>query len=191
MAMAEKIGKWTLHELHRLPDDGNKYELVRGELFVTPPPSDAHEELAAVLTRILDPYVARYRLGRVYHPRAVIRVLKSEVEPDLMVRTVPDRLPVKWEHAPLPLLVVEILSGTTRRRDREQKRAFYMQAGIPEYWIVDGEAREILVVRQGAELVSRQTTLTWHPRGADEPLVIDVGLIFRDALGDAPLRDII
>src|SRR5919198_1343974 len=83
MHMAQQVKKWTLRELHRLPDDGNKYELVRGELFVTPPPSDEHEELLAILHRLLDGYVARHGLGRVYRPRAVLRFQGSEVEPDL------------------------------------------------------------------------------------------------------------
>ena len=73
MHMATQLTRWTLAELHRLPDDGNKYELVRGELFVTPPPTDAHETVLARLTRILDPFVAANDLGMVYHPRAVIR----------------------------------------------------------------------------------------------------------------------
>ena len=184
MSMAEHIRKWTLRELHRLPDDGNKYELVRGELFVTPPPSNAHEELAAVLTRMLEPYVASQRLGRIYRPRAVIRVLGSEVEPDLMVRPVPTHASVTWEQAPLPLLVVEILSDATRRRDHSQKRSLYMDAGIPEYWIVDGESRAIAVARPGAEISLCRETLTWHPRGADEAYVLEVARFFLEALGE-------
>ena len=73
MPMAQTTDDWTLDQLHRLPDDGNKYELVRGELFVTPPPSVGHEELVAVLARILRGYVETWRLGRVYTPRSVLR----------------------------------------------------------------------------------------------------------------------
>ena len=182
MPMAQRIKKWTLRDLHALPDDGNKYELVRGELFVTPAPTDAHEELGAVLNELLVPYVARHWLGRVYRPRAVIQVLESEVEPDVMVRPVPRTQPVEWADAPLPHLVVEILSATTRRRDREQKRSLYMDAGIPEYWIVDGHERRILVVRAGEDVAWCSTTLSWHPRGADEPFTFDVQQFFREAL---------
>jgi len=77
---------WTLAELDRLPDDGNKYEIVDGELFVKPTPSPAHEQLAAVLHAILARFVRAERLGNIYRPRAVIRAGGSEVEPDLMVR---------------------------------------------------------------------------------------------------------
>ena len=79
MAMSMPAKAWTLEELHRLPDDGNKYELIRGELFVTPPPSVDHEELLARLTDVLAEYVKKHDLGRVYHPRAVIRFQRQFV----------------------------------------------------------------------------------------------------------------
>ena len=86
MEMATKLKRWTLDEVHRLPEDGNKYELVRGDLFVTPPPTDDHESILARVSRSLDPYVEANGLGLVYHPRSVVRFEGSEVEPDLMVR---------------------------------------------------------------------------------------------------------
>ena len=181
MPMAQ-TPKWTLRELHRLPDDGNKYELVRGELFVTPAPSREHEELAARLARTLDVYAAKHRLGLVYRPRAIIRIGESEVEPDLMVRPASPGPPSGWEDAPLPWLVVEILSDTTRRRDLREKRALYLDTGIPEYWIVDGEARRVRVVRPNAGDQDYDSSLTWHPAGAAEPLVIDLPRFFRQAL---------
>jgi hypothetical protein len=63
MHMATNLKRWTLEELHRLPDDGNKYELVRGDLFVTPPPNDGHETILARLTDVLTPYVRAQRLA--------------------------------------------------------------------------------------------------------------------------------
>lgn len=181
MPMAQ-IRKWTLRELHRLPDDGNKYELVRGDLFVTPAPSREHEEIAARLARILDIYAATHRLGLVYRPRAIIRIGESEVEPDLMVRPASPGAPSGWEDAPLPLLVVEILSDTTRRRDQWEKRTLYTDAGIPEYWIVDGEERRVRRVSPNAPDEECRSSLTWHPVGAAEPLVIDLPRFFRQAL---------
>ena len=184
MPMAAKTKRWTLGELHRLPDDGNKYEVVRGELFVTPAPTAEHEELAAVLGRILDRYVERQTLGRVYRPRAVIQVRHSEVEPDIMVRSRAPGPPPSWRKAPVPMLVVEILSDTTRRRDHLQKRHLYLDLGVPEYWIVDGEERTIRVVRPDEPDITQSESLTWHPEGASEPLVLDVRALFREALGD-------
>jgi hypothetical protein len=96
-----------------LPDDGNKYELVRGELFVTPPPTLDHETTTARLTRRLDPLVAAHRLGLIYHPKAVMRFEGSEVEPDLMVRQPGVRKATNWDSASVPSLVVEVLSPST------------------------------------------------------------------------------
>jgi Uma2 family endonuclease len=181
--MAAKTKRWTLGELHRLPDDGNKYEVVRGELFVTPAPAAEHEEIAVVFRRLLEPYVERESLGRVYTPRAVIQLRHSEVEPDIMVRRRAPGPPPTWRKAPVPMLVVEILSDSTRRRDHLQKRQLYLDIGVPEYWIVDGEERTIRVVRPDEPDVEHSDSLTWHPEGAAEPLALDVRAMFREALG--------
>lgn len=56
MHMAGGTKQWTLEELHALPDDGNKYEVIDGELYVTPPPSPEHGTILARLSRILEPW---------------------------------------------------------------------------------------------------------------------------------------
>ena len=169
---------WTLEEVHSLPDDGNKYELIRGELFVTPPPTDDHETISARLTRLLDPFVAANGLGYVYHPRAVMRFQRSEVEPDLMVRTSHPKPSEGWDSAPLPSLIVEIASPTTRRRDREQKRQLYLDARVPEYWIVDPEQRSITVVRPGDRDHSECEQIVWAPPGTAAQLTLQLSDIF-------------
>ena len=176
MAMPNAVKRWTLQELHSLPDDGNKYELVRGELLVTPPPTYDHETIGARLTQILVPYVAAHCLGLVYHPRAVLRFEGSEVEPDLMVRPVAPG--ADWDGAPLPILIVEILSPSTRRRDREQKRELYVDAGVAEYWMVDPETRSITVVAPGRGDVVEADALVWLPSGASVPLTIELVEVF-------------
>ena len=179
MHMATVTKEWTLGELRRLPeDDGNKYELVRGELFVTPPPTDHHETISARLTRLLDPYVAEHDLGFVYRPRAVMRFDGSEVEPDLMVRRSQGRRDATWDEAPTPILIVEILSGNTRRRDRLQKRNLYLDAGVAEYWLVDPERRTVTSIRAGYEDLVVVKQLNWLPPGVSAPLTVDVALVF-------------
>jgi Uma2 family endonuclease len=176
--MATATKRWTLEELHSLPDDGNKYELINGELFVTPPPTDQHETILARLTRILDPYVAQYGLGYVYHPRAVIRTRGSEVEPDLMVRRPREQRDAKWEDAPMAILVVEVLSPYTRRRDQLQKRDHYMSVGVAEYWIIDPDDMSVRQIRPGQPDDVPHASLTWFPTGAAEPLAFEVGELF-------------
>ena len=177
MSMAATPRAWTLDDLYALPDDGNKHELVRGELFVTPAPSYGHEAILAHLTHILDPYVTANGLGLVLRARAALRHEGSEVEPDLMVRRRNSRNE-NWETAPAPSLVVEVLSPTTRRRDREQKRAFYLDAGVGEYWVIDPDARTITAARHGALDSLHRDSMTWQPAGAPAPLAFDIGAVF-------------
>jgi Uma2 family endonuclease len=178
MAMALEAGQWTLEELHRLPDDGNKYELVRGELFVTPAPTPPHETVLARLHALLAPFVAEHRLGLVYRPRAVVQFDGSEVEPDLMVRqTIPDR--TAWRDAPTPILVVEVASRTTARRDRNQKRQLYLDAGVAEYWIIDRLQRSLTIVRPGEPDVDVRGEFAWQPAGVVASLRIELA----DVLG--------
>lgn len=178
MAMAASSSGWTLDELHRLPDDGNKYELVRGELFVAPAPSMEHETLIARLNAHLLPYVMRHGLGLVYHARTVVRAGGSEVEPDLMVRPEMTMTGDDWENAPLPILVVEVTSSSTRRRDLTEKRAFYRDLGIAEYWVIDPPSRRVHVTGPDRSDTTVVEQLTWHPAGAIEPLHIHVAPLF-------------
>ncbi len=181
MRMATETKRWTLEEVHSLPDDGNRYELVHGDLYVTPPPTDPHETIAARLRRIIDPFVEKHGLGLVFSPKAVFRLGSDvQLEPDLMVRQLHPDPRGSWETAPLPLLVVEVLSPTTRRRDFGVKRSVYIdEAGIPEYWVLDGEARTVTVMRSGVADVVVNDRLIWAPPGATEPLVIDLAHVFR------------
>ena len=183
MLMAPPTIAWTLAELDRLPDDGNTYELIDGELFVTPAPAPAHEELVSRLLKIIAPFVWKHGIGAIYTPHAVVRKGASQVEPDLMVRHAVSPAPETWVETPTPSLVVEVLSRTTQRRDREQKRNFYMRIGVAEYWMVDRWERCIHVVRRdGSDLVA-DAHLQWQPDGATEPLHIDVAAYFDAALG--------
>ena len=178
MHMANRVRKfWTFEELESLPDDGNKYELIHGELFVTPPPTNSHETILARITRILDAYVAAHDLGYVYRPRSVIRVTpNTEVEPDLMVRQPSEGL--DWHEAPLPILVAEVASDSTRRRDRVHKRGLYTELGIPEYWMIDGDDRTVCVARPDRDDTTTDSQLVWHPEGPEVPLVISLSDIF-------------
>ena len=177
MQMSSAVKQWTLEEVHSLPDDGNKYELVRGELFVTPAPTPSHETIASRLSAILMPYVKQRGLGLVFHPRAVMRFQGSEVEPDLMVRQ-PPRDHETWDTAPTPILIAGIWSPSTRRRDHVQTRSLYMDAGVAEYWMVDPERRVITVVRLGRDDLEARETMSWRPAGATEDLTFEVASVF-------------
>jgi Uma2 family endonuclease len=76
-----------------------------------------------------------------------------------------------------------VLSEATRVRDVVAKRSLYLDAGIDEYWIVDGNARSITVVRLGHEDVVAMHLLRWSPLTVSEPLELDVRAMFDAALG--------
>ena len=174
---------WTLRDLASLPDDGNKYEVIHGELFVTPAPRPKHELILGRLTQILVPFVAANRLGLVQHPRAVVRFQGSEAEPDLMVRQLPSSEDVDWEEMPTPSLVVEVISPFTRRRDHEDKKEFYIDAGVAESWIVDPENRNVAVVDARGQKRIEQEKIEWRPAGTPETLSFRVAELFA---GTAP-----
>ena len=177
MPMVTASKRWTLDELHALPDDGNKYEVVRGELFVTPAPSVTHENVISRLIHLLAPYVEREALGSLYGSRAVLRFRDSEVEPDLLVRRAPpDGSP--WAAAPIPSLIIEVFSPSTKRHDEIEKRDLYMDAGVGAYWMVDPVRRVIIVIRRGQENVVVTEEMSWHPEGASAPLVFALARVF-------------
>jgi Uma2 family endonuclease len=183
MHMALKIKRWTRGDLEHLPDDGNAYEVVLGELFVTPAPRARHQAIVVVLARLLGRYVDTLGLGDVHQARSVLVFDGSEVEPDIMVRPKVPPPPPEWENAPPPFLVVEVSSDTTSRRDRIQKRSLYMEAGVAEYWIIDGDRRAITVVRPDQSDADLIDWLRWHPAGAPAAFELDIAAMFREALG--------
>ena len=175
MSVSTATRKWTLEELHGLPDDGNRYELVHGELLVTPAPTAVHETILARLSRILDRFVEAQGLGLVYRPRSVIRRRpRSEVEPDLYVSAEI----VDYDAAPIPMLVVEVLSPYTRRRDESIKRAYYLdEVGVPEYWMIDPDAGTLRVARRAGPDVTYEGMMVWAPPASDS-LSFDVRDLF-------------
>jgi len=177
MRMATLDKRWTLEELHRLPDDGNRYEVVRGELFVTPAPRRSHEIILARLHEILASFVRANNLGLIFH-RAIIRFDESQVEPDLVVQQAHAIAEVNWDTAPTPNLAVEVQSDVTRRRDLGVKRQLYLAAGIPEYWVVDEDTKSVRVIRNGMPDVVVTDAMRWPPVAVAETLVFEVVSLF-------------
>ena len=183
MPMATIARRWTLDELHALPEDGNKYEVIRGQLCVTPTPTPTHETIKSRMIHTLVPYVKSEGLGLVYVPRAVVQFEDSEVEPDLMVRQAHEGDSTTWASAPIPSLVVEVFSPSTKRRDQNQKRDLYLDAGVGEYWMVDPERRAVIVIARGQANRVVTDEMSWHPAGALAPLVFPVADVFESPTG--------
>lgn len=180
MHMAVTRKAWTVVERDRLPDDGNRYEVVDGELFVTPMPVPRHQVIAQRLFLCLYPYVTKHQIGSVFDSGTdVIFGPRNGVVPDVAVYPVrPERLPKKWVNAPKPILLAEVRSDSTWRRDVGPKRSLYVRRKIPEYWIVDGDDRTVVVVRPGHEDAVITDVLRWRPIELVKALAIDLKEIF-------------
>jgi Uma2 family endonuclease len=145
MAEIVKARSWTYELWRRLPDDGNRYEIVEGALFVTPSPRRRHQEAAGTLYRLLGNYLEANPIGECYHaPFDVLLSEKTVVEPDILFVS-RERLEITTEEGLIaaPDLVVEVLSKSTRHRDLGAKRRAYGKNGVREYWIVDPDARRV------------------------------------------------
>jgi Uma2 family endonuclease len=169
-----------------LPDDGNRYEVVGGDLLVTPAPAWRHQRAIGGLYRRLDQYVREHMLGEVIFAPADIEFdERNMVEPDLFViPLVEGGKPRDWADVGRLLLAVEVLSPNTARHDRFTKRRLYQERGVPEYWIVDLDAR--LVERWKPEQERPEIladTIAWHPNASPPPLELDLPAYFVDVLG--------
>jgi Uma2 family endonuclease len=184
MSTQLKQSGWTYAEFARLPSDGNRYEVIAGELYVTPAPRPRHELISQRLNRLLDGFVVEHDLGWVF--TAPIDVLFAEgeyVEPDLVfvrrerVGTISDR---GIEAA--PDLIIEILSDSTVKTDRGPKLRQYTRFGVPLYWIADPEAGHVEVFRLQENPhvpVVHADTVTWTPVAGGPTLRIEVPPLFR------------
>jgi Uma2 family endonuclease len=183
--MALRTHGWTRADLDRLPDDdGNRYEIIDGELLVTPAPRPAHEFIIDELGWLLEEYCRREGIGRAFHGKSAVVTEASHIEPDIAVRENVVPPPPRWDDVPRPLLVVEVLSSSSRRNDLVRKRTFYRGIGVPEYWVVDGDDRTILVVTADGDRVEREN-LNWHPAAARSTFVLDLPAFFTEILGRA------
>jgi Uma2 family endonuclease len=137
--------KLTYADYAKLPDDGRRYEILDGELAVTPAPVPRHQAVSRNLLYVLHGYVRDRGLGEVFDaPIDVILADTTIVEPDLVfVSTAKRQLITERAIEGPPDLMVEILSPHSQRHDRITKFALYARFGIPHYWIVDTGARSI------------------------------------------------
>jgi Uma2 family endonuclease len=143
-----KQGHWTYEDWLRLPDDGNRYEVIEGELIVSPPPGLPHQRSSGALFLRLAEYVEKHGLGMLVAAPVGVRLPGHPVpfQPDLVfVRQERSQILGEEYVEGAPDLVVEILSPSTRKYDRGKKFQVYQQAGVQEYWIVDQRARSIEV----------------------------------------------
>ena len=171
----------TADMVRAMPDDGNRYELVWGELLVTPAPAKIHQRVVLRLAVLLDAYCARWGIGESFvSPADISWGSDTLVQPDVFVATPDEAAAPDWSAVKHLLCVAEVLSPGTARRDRFQKRKLYQAQGVAMLWLVDPARKVVEVWTPANEFPAIMTDrLTWHPAGAAEPLVIEVAELLR------------
>jgi Uma2 family endonuclease len=188
---AETVRRWTAREVRQLIADAPlatpRYELVDGDVLVTPSPSPQHQDAVRLLLVALSAYLDSDPLG---HPVASPSDIELEPEdvrqPDVFVvpRNEWRRMIREGYPARELLLAVEVLSPSNARDDRVRKRPGY-QRHVSEYWIADLEARLIERWRPGDDRPEILTErLTWHPSGARVAMTLELPSFFARVFSD-------
>jgi Uma2 family endonuclease len=148
-------GKWTYEDWLRLSDDGFRYEILNGELYMSPPPTTQHQDALLALAAAMRAFAVSRRLGKVLTAPCGVRLAGQPVpvQPDILFVSAARKNIIGKEYVEgAPDLVVEILSPSNWAYDRREKFAAYQEAGVAEYWIVDYRLRtvEVFHIEEGA-----------------------------------------
>ena len=185
MGMPHPTRDWTVERVLALPDDGNRYEVVDGELLVTPSPTFHHQDAILALAWRLKPFVDSSGTGYLSLSPADIELdERTLVQPDLFVFELPGgQRPERWKDITTILLAIEVLSPSTARADRFVKRRRYQRQGIAEYWIVDLDSRLVERWRPGDERPEiLHETLTWQLAETAAAFELDLAAFFAEVL---------
>lgn len=175
--------RFTALDLWRMPDDGNRYEIIDGEVFVTPAPFINHQEVLGNLYLSIRRHVQARRLGLVlFAPVGVVLEPLSGVEPDLIFVSAARRAIVQAKGiAGAPDLAVEILSASTAARDRGREKALYARTGVAHYWMIDPRKGTLVALRLTDDTYSVEAEV--GPRGTFKPsLFPGLAIRMRDLL---------
>ena len=160
MVMPDTARRYTVEEVLAFPADGNRYELVDGELLVTPAPNLIHQYVLGRFYQILANHLASWPDALVFFSPADISWDREKlVQPDIFVVPTTEARSRSWKTCRTLLLAVEVLSPSSARGDRLVKRRLYQRQGVATYWIVDPEARLVEV---------------WHPSDERPEIVAEV-----------------
>jgi Uma2 family endonuclease len=158
MGMAAPL-YYSAEMVRSLPDDGNRYETVHGELLVTPAPRAWHQVVVGRVGNRLDRYLEHHTVGFLFRSPADISWGSDNlVQPDLFVVETEQARTLDWTEMRNLLLTIEVLSPATARYDRYTKRRLYQEVGIPFYWIVDADEKLVEVWTPKAQFHSGRSS---------------------------------
>jgi Uma2 family endonuclease len=158
--------RWTSADLEVLPDDGKRYEIIDGELYISRQPHWHHQRACGRIVAALDAWSTHTGAGEANLAPGVIFAEDDDVAPDVVWISQARRATALGADGHLhaaPELVVEILSpgATNERQDREAKLKLYSRREVLEYWIVDWRAQQVEIYRR--EALALRLVATLHP----------------------------
>ena len=161
MNMATLPNPFTYDDYIVLPDDGKRYEIIEGDVSLTPASSTRHQEVQIRLSSALFFHVDRHSLGRVFSsPIDLVLSMVDVVQPDvLFVARDREHIIAKKNIVGIPNLIAEILSPSSTSRDQKEKPNLYQRYGLPEYWIVDPDSQTVEVYLSAANRLEKVETL--------------------------------
>jgi Uma2 family endonuclease len=178
MAMAISVPRYTIADLERFPEDGNRYELLDGVLIVTTSPSHAHQVIVNRLQFRLTQAVTLAGDGQVVGPGVITLPPRTQLEPDILVYPARYAIDSKWEEIDEHWLAVEVLSRSSRVYDREIKRDAYIALGVQEVWLVDRWAKVVEVSRKRGPGNIVEDVLRWRVPSRAQDVEIPLSEVF-------------
>lgn len=183
---------WTTAEVRALMDESRpwpRYELIDGELLVTPSPGRPHQLAVTEIVVLLHQYLREEPIGVAFVSPADLELRPGTItQPDVFI------VPVgsvgttagedQWSDVRSLLLAIEVISPSSIRTDRVTKREYYMDAGVPDYFIVALSARIVEWWSPDCETPRvLRDRLVWHPDGAEQPLTVSLPNLFDEISG--------
>ena len=172
---------WTTAEVRALMDESRpwpRYELIDGELLVTPAPGGPHQLAVTEIVVLLHQYLREEPIGVAFVSPADLELRPGTItQPDVFIVPVSSVVTTVgkdlWSDVRALLLAIEVISPSSVRTDRVTKREYYMDAGVPDYFIVDLGARIVewwSPDRETPRVI--RDRLVWHPHQAEAPLTV-------------------
>ena len=150
LAMRSHLPEWNRERWEQLPNDGNRYEVIDGVLYLTTAPSPFHQWIIRQIVHSLFMQIDDKGVGiTMWSPIGLFMPGCDPVQPDvLVIRSADTGMVSGGRISGVPALLIEVLSPSNASVDLRTKRQVYARAGVPEYWIVRPAQRDLLVCTQ-------------------------------------------